>query len=74
MARIAPDRELVYDKWTIPAGTRVGMTMLLMHLDENLYPDPKKFDPERWMDMESRKEAVKTYAPFSRGTRICLGM
>lgn len=74
LARIAPDRPLVYDKWTIPAGSPVGMTVLLMHTDERVYVNPKKFDPERWMDMERRKKADKTFAPFSRGTRICLGM
>lgn len=70
MARIAPDREVVYDRWAIPP---VGMTTLLMHHDESLYPDPKRFNPERWMNMDKRRKAEKTYAPFSRGTRICLG-
>ncbi|RYP52142.1 hypothetical protein DL768_002692 [Monosporascus sp. mg162] len=74
LARIAPDRDLVYGKWSIPSGTPVGMTALLMHKNESLYPDPEKFDPERWMDIEARKKADKTFAPFSRGTRICLGM
>jgi cytochrome P450 len=73
-ARIAPDRDLVYGEWRIPAGTPVGMTTLFMHMDERLYPDPKRFDPDRWMNLNIRKKAEKTYAPFSRGTRICLGM
>lgn len=73
--RIAPDRELVYnDKWRIPAGTPVGMTVLMMHLDETLYPDPYRFSPERWMHPDARKKAEKTFAPFSRGSRMCLGM
>ncbi|RYO90214.1 hypothetical protein DL766_006137 [Monosporascus sp. MC13-8B] len=73
--RIAPDRELVYDdKWRIPTGTPVGMTVLMMHLDERLYPDPQWFNPERWVDPESQKKAEKMFAPFSRGSRICLGM
>jgi cytochrome P450 len=72
--RIAPDRDLVYGDWRIPAGTPVGMTVLLMHTDERLYPDPQRFDPERWLNPETRKKSEKTYAPFSRGTRICLGM
>lgn len=74
LARIAPDRDLVYKEWQIPAGTPVGMTTLLMHLDENLYPEPKSFRPERWLDAEARRHADGTYAPFSRGTRICMGM
>lgn len=74
LQRIAPDRDLVYDKWVIPAGTPVGMTTLHMHMDDQLYPEPKRFNPDRWMDTEFRKRAEKVYAPFSRGGRICLGM
>ncbi|KAK0621887.1 cytochrome P450 [Bombardia bombarda] len=74
MARIAPDRSLVYGNWTIPAGTPVGMTTILMHTDEKLYPEPMRFIPERWVDPEERKKNEKTFAPFSRGTRNCLGM
>ena len=74
-ARIAPDRDLVYDgKWVIPAGTPVGMTTILMHNDKNIYPDPQRFVPDRWTKIEGRRKAGKTFAPFSRGTRICLGM
>ncbi|KAM4056183.1 cytochrome p450 [Hirsutella rhossiliensis] len=73
-ARVAPNRELVYGQWRIPAGTPVGMTTMLMHRDEQLYPEPKRFSPDRWVDMEVRRKAHKTYAPFARGTRICLGM
>lgn len=72
LARVAPDRDLFYEQWRIPAGTPVGMTALLMHLDEKVYPQPKTFDPDRWS--EDLKPSDKTFAPFSRGTRICLGM
>ncbi|KAK0712207.1 cytochrome P450 [Apiosordaria backusii] len=72
--RIAPDRDLIYDKYRIPAGTPVGMTVLFMHMDEKLYPHPQRFDPGRWAIPQTRKSSEKAYAPFSRGTRICLGM
>jgi cytochrome P450 len=74
MTRIAPDRDIVYGEWNIPAGTPVGMTTLLMHTDEKLYPEPLHFKPERWLDLNARKKADKAYMPFSRGTRNCLGM
>ncbi|PQE06880.1 Trichodiene oxygenase protein [Rutstroemia sp. NJR-2017a BVV2] len=73
-ARIAPDRDLTYEEWRIPAGTPIGMTTLLIHTDEKIYPDPLRFNPGRWMDLDTRRKNDKTYAPFSRGTRICLGM
>ena len=72
--RVTPDRNLVYDKWVIPKGTPVGMTALLMHLDGDIYPNPKSFDPDKWTDLDTRKRYEKIYAPFSRGTRSCLGM
>ncbi len=74
MARIASDRDLVYGEWIIPAGTPVGMITVRMHMDETLYPDPKRFDPERRMHRSFRKKVEKVYAPFSRGTRNCIGM
>lgn len=75
MARIAPDRDIFYKDWIIPAGTPVGMTTVLMHTDENIYPNPNLFQPERWMEGSSiRKSAEHAYAPFSKGTRMCVGM
>lgn len=72
LARVAPDRDLFYGQWRIPVGTPVGMTVLLMHMDEKLYPQPHTFNPARWFDVGKRSD--KTFAPFSRGTRNCLGM
>lgn len=73
MARIA-DRDLVYDKWIIPAGTPVGMTTILLHLDETMYPDPKAFNPDRWLEPDPWTIGSRVFAPFSKGSRICLGM
>lgn len=75
MARIAPDRDLFYKSWRIPAGTPVGMTTILMHTDEKTYPSPYVFQPDRWMERSSiHKNAEKPYAPFGRGTRMCVGI
>ncbi|CCC11336.1 hypothetical protein SMACR_04039 [Sordaria macrospora] len=85
LQRVAPDRELVYpgpqqgnlndDKgekeWTIPRGTPVGMTQILMHWDESVYgKDAREFNPERWMDEEFKRRIAggeRMWAPFSRG-------
>ncbi|KAI0394396.1 trichodiene oxygenase [Xylariaceae sp. FL0594] len=66
------DKEIVYETWRIPAGTPVGMTTLLMHTDENVFRDPMRFHPGRWIEDEGRRR--RSFAPFSRGTRMCLGM
>lgn len=44
-ARIAQDKDLVYADWRIPAGTPVGMTLHLLHQNEEEYPEPKRFNP-----------------------------
>jgi cytochrome P450 len=72
--RVAPDRDIHYKEYTIPRGTPIGMTTLLMHYDSTVYENPHEFDPERWTDTNLRRSADKAYAPFSKGTRICLGM
>lgn len=72
-ARVAPDRDLFYNDWRIPAGTPVGMTALLIHTDETLYPDPMRFNPDRWVGSNTQKTDQPFY-PFSKGTRSCVGM
>lgn len=73
LQRISPDIALHYDKWIIPAGTPVGMSTMLMHNNEDAFPDPLKFDPERWLQPDSNR--LRNYlTPFSRGSRQCLGI
>jgi cytochrome P450 len=73
LARIS-DQDLVYQQYMIPAGTPVGMSSILMHMDESVYADPASFNPERWLNKDDRRKLEKSWAPFSRGTRHCLGM
>lgn len=71
--RISPDVALQYGKWTIPPGTPIGMSSLLMHNNEEHFPNPRRFDPERWLQPDSAR--LRNYlVPFSRGSRQCLGM
>ncbi|SPO04666.1 related to cytochrome P450 CYP3/CYP5/CYP6/CYP9 subfamilies [Cephalotrichum gorgonifer] len=74
MARVAPDRDLFYGDQRIPAGTPVGMTSILLHTDEKYYSEPNRFNPDRWMDPDPWKIGDKLFVPFSKGTRMCLGM
>lgn len=44
-----------------------------MHNDANVFTDPLRFDPERWLKNEGVKELENQFVPFSRGPRMCLG-
>jgi len=72
LERISPDKPLRYKDWVIPAGTPVSMTSVMQHEDPNKFPNPKKFDPNRWLDAPERLE--KYLVNFSKGTRQCLGI
>lgn len=73
-ARISQDQDLVYADWRIPAGTPVGMTIHLLHQNEQDYPEPKSFNPDRWMEPDPWHIGTRTFVPFGKGKRNCLGM
>ena len=54
----------------ISAGTPIGMSILLVHHREDLYPEPFEFRPERWL---GRKPGTYEWIPFGGGIRRCLG-
>ena len=58
---------------TIPAGTPVGMSALLVHHHHSIFPSPEKFDPERWLH-SSGARLDKYLLSFSKGSRQCLGI
>jgi cytochrome P450 len=54
----------------LPTGSFIGAATTLIHMDPALYPDPERFDPDRFADA-SRGPGV--YFPFGGGGRRCLG-
>ncbi|OJJ72828.1 hypothetical protein ASPBRDRAFT_124116 [Aspergillus brasiliensis CBS 101740] len=73
LPRIAPDTVLHYKEWSIPPGTPVGMTSVLMHHNETVFPDSYRFMPERWLEPDTRKHLEKYMVAFSKGSRQCIG-
>jgi len=72
IGRQFPDKTLDCRGYVIPAGTTVGMTALLTHQNDDIYPEPRAFRPERWLANGKRLE--RYLVPFNRGTRSCLGI
>ena len=73
LQRVHPDSALTFRDWTIPPGTPVGMDSLHTHNDPAIFPDPKTFDPSRWVGPE-RALKQKYLFNFGKGTRQCVGM
>lgn len=72
IARRALDGYPVRD-YVVPAGSLVVMSQYVVHRDPRWYPDPARFDPDRWTP-EARAERPKfAYFPFGGGPRLCIG-
>lgn len=66
---------LIIDGHLIPPGTQVGVSMYALHHNEKYFPDPYRFQPERWLS-ENEAQVAKmrsAFAPFSIGSRSCAG-
>ena len=74
LERVSPDAALHYRHWVIPPGTPVSMTSLLQHRDPSIFPEPLRFDPERWLKGKESTALERYLVPFSKGTRQCLGI
>ncbi|RAL66792.1 hypothetical protein DID88_007575 [Monilinia fructigena] len=73
VCRIAPDETLQYKQYAIPPGTPVSQTTLVVHTDENIFPDPWTFRPERWIGPDGL-ERKKYQMAFNKGARNCIGI
>jgi cytochrome P450 len=61
--------------YRIPAGTNIFITQWLTHRDARFFPDPQRFEPERWREDPVRKGKIPRFAyfPFGGGPRVCIG-
>ncbi|KAF0327386.1 major facilitator superfamily transporter [Colletotrichum asianum] len=62
--------------YVIPRGYAIGMSAVIAHHDESVYPESHAFVPERWLDENGRhrKELDRALLAFSKGSRGCLGI
>ncbi|CAH1110011.1 unnamed protein product, partial [Psylliodes chrysocephalus] len=58
----------------IEKGTFTTIPILGIHYDPEYYPDPERFDPERFSEENRRSIPPFAWLPFGEGPRICLGM
>jgi cytochrome P450 len=54
----------------LPAGVSVGLATSLVHYRPDLFPEPERFRPERFLE---RTFGPSEYFPFGGGVRRCLG-
>jgi cytochrome P450 len=57
----------------VPAGALVLMSAYQIHRDPKHFPEPEKFDPDRFSPQNSEGRHPYAYTPFGIGRRMCLG-
>jgi cytochrome P450 len=60
-------------KYVIPARSIILMSPYVMQRDARFYPDPDRFDPQRWTTEQREARPKFSYFPFGGGPRVCIG-
>ena len=60
-------------EYSLPAKTTVLISQFVTHRDARYFPDPLRFDPERFTPEAKSRRAKFTYFPFGAGVRQCIG-
>ena len=66
-------RDLDLDGVPVAAGSTVLLPVLHTHTDPRFWPDPERFDPDRFAPEAKAGRHKFAYLPFSAGRRGCIG-
>lgn len=66
-------RDVALGPHTIPKGTIVMVNIYMMHRRPDVFPNPERFDPNRFDEEAERRIPRSAYLPFGAGPRICIG-
>jgi cytochrome P450 len=66
-------RTLELGEYTLRPGTNIGISPYTLHRNPTSFPDPERFDPDRWTPENEAKLPRYAYLPFGAGPHVCIG-
>jgi cytochrome P450 len=72
MSRMALNDDQI-GPYRIPKGDTVIVSPYLLHHDPANWPDPDRFDPDRFAEGRDKDRPTYAYLPFGGGPRLCIG-
>jgi cytochrome P450 len=57
----------------LEVGTTLVVPIYALHRHVHLYPDPERFDPDRFAPAQAKARHRYAFMPFGAGARICIG-
>lgn len=66
------ERDTSVGGFDVPAGSEIGLWIYLAHHDPRWFPEPGRFDPDRYEDGDANRPR-HAYLPFGGGARTCIG-
>lgn len=70
--RVAKE-EVQVGPYRLPRGARVYIAPFAMHRNERFFPEPERFDPERFAPGRVDRIPRYAYLPFGAGPHVCIG-
>ena len=58
----------------LPPKSLVFVSAYAQHYRPGSFPDPERFDPDRWLPEREAERHRASYLPFSEGPRVCIGI
>jgi cytochrome P450 len=71
--RMALEADTLPTGTAIPAGAKIYLSQYVMHRHPRFFPDPDRFDPDRFTEDARKSLPQCAYFPFGAGVRLCIG-